>query len=262
MLAEGGVAEASLLLYQLRHFESARASTATLLALIQTSQAAIGDWTLVWYFLGCLRDCAVLPKELVLEVDTDLLPPHIREDFELALLDIDRKAFDQQKPVAPKKVKRQTSSLLSLQGLGEALFGGAEPQDDAAADSSSRSAEGGAADTSESYNADLADFKHVFKLDAVSARWDAGYEFAATGGGAASPGPLGAGEEGAGVGFAYTGAPPSQPNSPVRSAAILQQKGIPAFSIVDGGMTVEELRCGAFLVFDCPFIHLLIYVQN
>jgi len=226
-LAEGAIPDASLLLYQLRHFESARTSASTLLGLIQTSQAAIGDWALVWYFLGGLRDCAVLPKEMVLDVDTDLLPPNIREEFELALLDVDRKAFEQLKPVAPKKVKRQNTSLLSLQGLGEALFGGSDSSSEAARTDSPL--QESLAD--EAYSADLADFKHAFKLDAVSARWDSGYEFAGTTSGASPSSP-------AGTPLLPTG----NDSMPNKSRADLHQKAIPAFSIVDGGMTLEELR--------------------
>ena len=226
-LSEGAIADSALLLYQLRHFESARCSASTLLSLILSSQAAIGNWSVVWYFLGGLRDCAVLPKDMVLDVDADLLPPNIREEFELALLDIDRKAFEQGKPVAPKKVKRQNTSLLSLQGLGEALFGGAETSEEVHSNSPFE----GALSANEDYNADLADFKHAFKLDAVSARWDAGYEAVSNGPG--SPRPV-AGEE---------GSQKSDSESRIaKHAANLHQKAIPAFSIVDGGMTVEELR--------------------
>lgn len=231
-LTDGAIADSALLLYQLRHFESARISAFTLLTLIQSSQAAIGNWSLVWYFLGGLRDCAILPKEMVQDVDVDLLPPNIREEFELALLDIDCAAFEQQKPVAPKKVKRQNTSLLSLQGLGEALFGGAEG-DDSRTDSPLQE---GLAD--EAYNAELVDFKHAFKLDAVSARWDAGYEFVTTAGVASSP----VDPSGASDGAVRTGVPPLHESRSGKNGLNLQQKSIPAFSIVDGGMTVDELR--------------------
>lgn len=224
-LSEGAVADAALLLYQLRHFESARASTSMLLSLIQTSQASISHWGLVWYFLGGLRDCAILPKEMVLDVDTDLLPPNIREDFELTLLEIDKSAFEQAKPVAPKRVKRQNTSLLSLQGLGEALFGGAD-SDEMRVDSP---LDGGLTET-DAYNADLVDFKHAFKLDAVSARWDAGYELLASTG-ANSP-----------VVGSSTAQHTNGEGNLSKSVSNLHQKSIPAFSIVDGGMTVEELR--------------------
>ncbi|KAJ1397908.1 hypothetical protein B484DRAFT_257034 [Ochromonadaceae sp. CCMP2298] len=109
----------AVLLYQLRYFDSARASALALLQTVHAHQSAIPG-ALVWYVLGSLRDCALLPADMVVGSDPDPLPPNIREHFELVLLGIDQNAF---KPAPPRAVRRQSSSLLSLQGLGEALFG-------------------------------------------------------------------------------------------------------------------------------------------
>jgi hypothetical protein len=228
--ASGLVAvDPAILLYQFRHFESARLATSTLLQSIQHNQAAITSWSVVWFFLGGLRDCGMLPKDMVLDPDVDLLPVNIREEFEATLMDTDRRAFDQHRPVAPKRVRRQSSSILSLQGLGEVFFGGStgdseEGGEDGAMDGSSSDAGFG------TYNAELAEYKHLFKLDALSARWDAGYEETTT--------PRSQTVKGAGKGGHARSS--SASGSPLADQA--QGQTIPAFSIVDGGATMDELR--------------------
>ena len=239
---DGTIADSSLLLYQLRHFESARSSASTFLNLVQNNQAFVASWSVVWYFLGALRDCGVLPKEMVVDVDADLLPPNVREEFEEVLLELDRKTFEQRKPVMPKRVRRQSSSILSLQGLGEALFGGGagdDGNDDSPGDGNSVEAE--------SYNVEVVEFRHLFRLDAVSARWDSGYETAVAAGGAGHSGAADAG----GAKSSRAGSP-SSPLPPLGrhrtsrkqldAAARGTAKTVPPFSIVDGGMTIEDLR--------------------
>lgn len=226
--------DSALLLYQFRHFESARLATSTLLTVVHNHQAAITRWSLVWFFLGGLRDCGMLPREMVEDGDPDLLPPNIREEFECVLLDVDRHAFEQQRPVAPKRVRRQSSSILSLQGLGEALFGGSSLDSDGSIEDSP---EGGSsdADVFSAYSASVAQFKHEFKLDAVSARWDAGYEH-----GDAQRSQSGKGKGASGEG---TQMPPlPQRLRDVSRGDPRERNAIPAFSIVDGGATLEDLR--------------------
>jgi hypothetical protein len=269
--------DTSLLLYQFRHFEVTRSSAKLLLLLIQSNQTSLSNWTLVWYILGCLRDCTLLPKEMVMDVDVDLLPPNIREDFEGMLLDLDRTTFDNGKPKAPKKVKRQSSSILSLQGLGEVFFGGGGGSDDGGG---SRSSPDGVSDVA-TYHAELAQYKHVFKLGAVSARWDSGYEDVAS---PAPLSPVASGrsslptsppQRGASVATA-TAAEVARSGSGSRLAAAMdiveasesaqplpvtgsagssrsgggesvrksttRFKVIPPYSVVDGGMTMDDIR--------------------
>lgn len=249
---DGTIADSSLLLYQLRHFESARSSASTFLNLIQNNQAYVASWSVVWYFLGGLRDCGVLPREMVVDVDADLLPPNVREEFEEVLLELDRKTFEQHRPIMPKRVRRQSSSILSLQGLGEALFGGASDDGDQDSPGDGNSVE------ADAYNAELVGFKHLFRLDAVSARWDSGYEITQASASASASTTRIASADASGAhspGSSRANSPlPSSPLPPLPlgrhrtsrdqmdAAVRATTKTIPPFSIVDGGMTIEDLR--------------------
>lgn len=77
------------------------------------------SWIFVWHGLGLLRDCALLPKAMVVESDFEILPPAARAELENRIVKeesksglIDRSLFHKKSP-----------SLLSLQSLGEAIFG-------------------------------------------------------------------------------------------------------------------------------------------
>jgi hypothetical protein len=88
-----------------------------------------------------MRDCALLPIEMVKEVDVDLLPSKARYDFELKLYhamgDIGKLADRVHSPQStPTRPYKKAPSLLSLQGLGEALFGATPSSDES--DSSSQ----------------------------------------------------------------------------------------------------------------------------
>jgi hypothetical protein len=239
--------------YQFRHFESARLAASTLLTVVHNHQGHITQWAVVWFFLGGLRDCAMLPKEMVEDPDTDLLPFNIREEFEAVLLDADRRHFDQRRPLAPKRVRRQSSSILSLQGLGEVLFGGSAAvsedgeEDSPLAGDSVKSDPGSFA----TYRTEVAAFKHLFHLDAVSARWDAGYEE-----GTESPRSQGtslrAASGASGEGSQMPPLPPAVGSAQkLRDAArseVRDSNTIPAFSIVDGGATMQDLRWVVYLI--------------
>lgn len=233
VVADITMVDPTMLMYQLRHFESTRLAVSTLLGVIQNNQAAITHWVLVWYFLGGLRDCAILPTEMVVDADEDLLPPNIREEFESLLISEDKRTFELNKPTPPKKVVRQPSSILSLQGLGEVFFGGSShgEEDDEPGDSpgGSPSSELGA------YNAEIVEYKHIFKLNAISARWDSGYDSSVT--------PVKSSSAETDRGLRASPAPGHiQRHRDGHLTAPRHSRTIPAFSIVDGGATVEDLR--------------------
>jgi hypothetical protein len=235
---EGIITEHDTMIHQFRHFDSAVSSATTLLSVIQTYQSTLSDWSIVWYFLGGLRDCSLIPKELIVEREADLLPPNIRLDFENKLIDIDKTVFEQTCPKQPKKIRKSSSSLLSLQGLGEALFG----SDDRGAQDADKSTDDGSGNDSsssrtDSYNRDLSEFHTLFKLNAVSVRWDAGYE---------------------GGGMSSSSKQPRDVNDVDNNKSeksmgrsnvtvseqfqTLDENSIPPYSVLDGGLSVEDLR--------------------
>jgi hypothetical protein len=126
----------------LMHSMPARAALGTLLQVVHNNPAFLGSsWGVVLLALGHLRDASLLPRLMVVDTEADLLPPVVRSDFEARLT-----AVAHRKLAANQPIKRP-SSLLSLQGLGEAFFGAAS---DGKGDSP--------------------------RFDARSERWDAGYE--------------------------------------------------------------------------------------
>lgn len=236
---EGIITEHDTMIYQFRHFDSAVSSATTLLSIIQTYQSTLSDWSIVWYFLGGLRDCSLIPKELIVEREADVLPPNIRLDFENKLIDIDKTVFEQTCPKQPKKIRKSSSSLLSLQGLGEALFGSddrsTQDTDKTVADDGSG---GDGSSSTDSYNRDLAEFHTLFKLNAVSVRWDAGYE----GGGSSNVSSSKQQKEG-GDGNHKSDKNKSSSNVTVSEQfQTLDENSIPPYSVLDGGLSVEDLR--------------------
>lgn len=234
---EGIITEYDTMIHQFRHFDSAVSSATTLLSVIQTYQSTLSDWSIVWYFLGGLRDCSLIPKELIVEREADLLPPNIRLDFENKLIDIDKTVFEQTCPKQPKKIRKSSSSLLSLQGLGEALFGsddrGAQDADKSADDGSG--SDGSFNGSTDSYNRDLSEFHTLFKLNAVSVRWDAGYE---GGGMSSSTQP----REGNDVDDKSEKNKGSSNVTVSEQFQTLDENSIPPYSVLDGGLSVEDLR--------------------
>lgn len=107
-------------------FPSMRASLSLLLQVVHINQTQLTLWPLVLHFLGLLRDAALLPPQMVRCGESDVLPAQGRLEFEARLANLDRVIIKAESPVvvrAPAHAK-SSSSLLSLQGLGEALFGG------------------------------------------------------------------------------------------------------------------------------------------
>lgn len=98
---------------------AARAALGTLLQLCRNPPTGMQrGWSVIWYTLSTLRDSTILPKEMVLDPDTDLLPNQVRFDFEERLQYIANGMKKTQHKSPKKKV-----SILSLQGLGDAFFG-------------------------------------------------------------------------------------------------------------------------------------------
>lgn len=92
---------------------------------------------MIWILLGLLRDTCLLPDSMVIESETDLLPRNVRMDFESSLLEADVALLRTRRPITTTTPKisedtRKSPSILSLQGLGEALFGtaGSDDEDD------------------------------------------------------------------------------------------------------------------------------------
>lgn len=182
----------TLLLQQLYFFESVRSSMVTALTLVHEYQASVRCWGAIFFFLSCLHDCALLPEDMVIEVDADLLPPHVRDEFEMKLLELERKRVMEARPTPSKRAKK-SASILSLQGLGEALFGsssevnmleqGGEQPGRAYIDAAVSGLAAASAASVAGIGADDMSMEEMLlmKMDALSARWDAGYELQTSG---------------------------------------------------------------------------------
>ena len=100
---------------------AARAALATSLQLIHSPPSYLNlGWRVFWFLLAALRDSVLLPREMVLDADADLLPLQVRLDF-AERLEILAAGGKKEKKVKPP---RKVATILSFQGLGEALFGG------------------------------------------------------------------------------------------------------------------------------------------
>lgn len=140
-------------------YQSIQKSLILLLTLISHYRANIQTWELAIYPLAILRDFSLLPIEMITETDGDLLPSNVRQEFDFSLSKLDKLTKEIEKNET-KKVVESTSSFLSLQVIGEALFGSSE----------NSNAENRSAD-------ELFDFEGtLFKLNLKSSRWDAGYD--------------------------------------------------------------------------------------
>ena len=108
---------------------SARAALCTLLQVVHNNPTYISrSWPAVWLTLSQMRDCSLLPIEMVQEIDADLLPAKARLDFELKLLQLKHDREGSKDSGSSTKVKK-TKSLLSF---GDFFFGGGsvEEEDD------------------------------------------------------------------------------------------------------------------------------------
>ena len=108
------------------HSVPARAALGTLLQIVHNNPTFIDQgWTAIWHSLGVLRDCALLPMQMIIETDVDLLPPMVRREFEARLAAIASAIASAKSNEGASRVTtvKKTPSLLSFQGLGEAFFG-------------------------------------------------------------------------------------------------------------------------------------------
>jgi hypothetical protein len=150
-----------VLLENLLGSTSARAALNVLLYLAHQQPSPFGSqekcWRILWCFLGTLRDCILLPTKMVVDIDVDLLPPQFRSEFEARL-----RTAESLKHILKGEKKESTlfnnsptvkksTSILSLQSIGEALFGAATAK-------------------YESKPAEIASFSAAYS------RWDAGYD--------------------------------------------------------------------------------------
>jgi len=99
------------------HSLQARAALGTLLQIMHNNMSYLNSvWGLVWYILGSLRDSLLLPRQMVLESDTDLLPDAVRSDFDLriqnSLRGVKRSSSSVSTVASPMPEKR--NSFLSL----------------------------------------------------------------------------------------------------------------------------------------------------
>jgi hypothetical protein len=105
---------------------SARVALNTLLRLVQHCHNCFGafSWAVVWHSLGLLRDCVLLPKQMVTEVDKDILPTAVRTDFDARVKKTKESQVQSSKSNSGKgDDKKRTKSYLSLTSISEALFG-------------------------------------------------------------------------------------------------------------------------------------------
>eukprot|EP01039_Chlorochromonas_danica_P002473 gene2473-2708_t len=149
-------------------FSSIQKALLFMLDVISSYGSHIRAWEVVLYTLAVLRDHILLPSEMILDSEHDLLPPNIRMEFETELMKLDRGLdvnSSAQSDYDTKKEAASRGSLLSLQLLGEALFGASSPSIDKELNNSAHD-----------------DDKEVLTLlvhryRKRSSRWDAGYDY-------------------------------------------------------------------------------------
>ena len=168
--------------------KSARAALCALLKLAHIHPqylSAIG-WTVVFQALSVLRDLEILPGEemvqyYILDQAFDGIPGSLRNEFEMKMDASNAVAKLVEEPKTRVAIPRSKKSLLSFQGLGEALFGRTDdPEDitpDDGSDSSSRPAASSGYDPQ-----NLGQKKHcehdindASKFTSIVSRWDFGY---------------------------------------------------------------------------------------
>jgi hypothetical protein len=166
--------------------KSARAALCALLKLAHIHPqylTAIG-WTIVFQAMAVLRDLEILPGEdmvqyYVKDQAFDGIPGSLRNEFEMKMDASNAVADPVEEPRARVAIPRSKKSLLSFQGLGEALFGRSDdPEDDTPEDrpNSTRSASAGsnARGPGQKTQSDPAE-DDVTKFMSIVSRWDFGY---------------------------------------------------------------------------------------
>lgn len=123
------------LLKILRKEKAPRAALCALLKLahVYPQYLSVYGWTVVFQAMALLRDLKILPSEMVQyyvkEKSFDGLPGSIRQEFENIMDKRNAVAAAFEEPKLRAIVPRVKKSLLSFQGLGEALFGTSETED-------------------------------------------------------------------------------------------------------------------------------------
>lgn len=160
-------------------------------------------WAIIWFLLGTLRDCSLLPAELVLiDMESEeMLPQQSRQDFELKVLrstlaservlvegdegfktkfshakSLVEKLITQRQKFLASKMKKQNSGIsgmLSFQNLGEIIFGGGEKDIDVNDSDLIFNDKAAEADAVEEWLANKANSYHH---NVLCGRWDSGYE--------------------------------------------------------------------------------------
>lgn len=183
----------------------ARAALGTLLQLVVASPRYVrsSSWVVVWYLLGSLRDCGLLPRDMVLaDTDTeDAFPAKCRLEFEaqlkiealkreralirgderfrskvaLAKQQEEKRLAHLQKLEAKRQLaKEQGPSILSLQGWGEILFGAAGPNDAGGEGVNTHSPP--VTVTEDMVLGEWLRFGDAMHHSIIAGRWDSGYE--------------------------------------------------------------------------------------
>eukprot|EP00596_Hydrurales_sp_CCMP1899_P004941 CAMPEP_0119047238 /NCGR_PEP_ID=MMETSP1177-20130426/51980_1 /TAXON_ID=2985 /ORGANISM="Ochromonas sp, Strain CCMP1899" /LENGTH=1905 /DNA_ID=CAMNT_0007021581 /DNA_START=110 /DNA_END=5824 /DNA_ORIENTATION=- len=114
---------------------AARAALGTLMLVVHCHPSYLDSqsWQVTWILLSLLRDCTLLPAQMVLSEegsgDSDLLPPACRAEFESRLVAAERREMEGHTRLTSRtsaEEVKKSSSIMSLQGLGEALFGSSQ----------------------------------------------------------------------------------------------------------------------------------------
>lgn len=142
----------------LMHSMPARIALGTLLQVVHNNPNYIGDmWPVIWHLLSLLRDCTLLPHQMVLESDADNLPDIVAAKFESRLQAFKARALKRSSSLAPStptKSEKKSSSFLSL-----LIFGSGNEKPPVSSNSTSSSETTSSASSEQS-----------------STRWDSGYE--------------------------------------------------------------------------------------
>ena len=120
----------NIYLDKLARYPSARLALFSWINLLQkqTSLVSSSCYPDLWAKIGYLRDCALLPSQMILEMEAEqeLLPSTVRAQLDATLKKRDRSIISQLMPeLANPRLATPTAptSFLSLQSIGAALFG-------------------------------------------------------------------------------------------------------------------------------------------
>lgn len=157
---------------------SARAALFALLKLANKHPDYLSEfgWTVYFHGLCLLRDVQMLPISMVLYNLNgsvyDTLPTYLRSEFEMLIDESDSPVGHVKLPTMPTENGKSKKSILSLQGLGEALFGATDADDVNAEEAKSHSIMSGEKFDNMTQKSESGNSKLI--LSALS-RWDLGY---------------------------------------------------------------------------------------